>query len=266
MSFKNVSFQALGGTVGNNAVWIAEDAQRLELDLRLESVDLVPLIKRKFPSLGERIDGRINFQGQFTAARQDGARVPSLLSGNGETRVSRGALKDFNLIGLLLSRAGAAGRIGIRFPQALAYLADQRDTPFETLDAHLILQDEYVRTDNLLLLTDDYSVSAAGWASLDGTSKWNGLLVLSSRITQELMRENKSLRYLLDRRGQLNIPFRAEGTLTNLKVRPDTRAIGQIIRRGSAPRTVEPPPLDKRPEKKEQKEWLPDELEHLLGR
>jgi hypothetical protein len=189
-----------------------------------------------------------------------------LLNGDGDTRVWRGALKDFNLIGLLLSRAAAAERIGIRFPQALAYLADQRDTPFETLDAHVVLQDEYLRTDNLLLLTDDYSVSAAGWVSLDAITKWNGLLVLSSRITQELMRENKSLRYLLDRRGQLNIPFRAEGTLTNLKVRPDTRAIGQIIRRGAAPRPLEQPPLDKRPEKKEQKEWLPAELERLLGR
>ena len=76
---------------------------------------------------------------------------------------------------------------------------------------------------------------------IDQITRWNGMLVISLRISQELLRENKSLRYLIDRRGQINLPFRAEGTLANLRVRPDTRIIAQIVRRGSLPKTIEPP-------------------------
>ena len=101
---------------------------------------------------------------------------------------------------------------------------------------------------------------------LDQVTRWNGMLVLSLRISQELLRENKSLRYLIDRSGQINLPFRAEGTLANLRVRPDTRIIAQIVRRGSLPKTIEPPPIDKRPEAQEQKESLPAELEQFLSR
>jgi hypothetical protein len=119
----------------------------------------------------------------------------------------------------------------------------------------------------MLLSTPDYDIQFAGWIAFDRTARWNGLLVLSPRLSQEFLRDNRMIRYLMDRRDRLTIPFRIEGTLPDLRARPDTRAIAQAIRRSSPPRAPEPPPVrEPRPEPSERREPLPEALDQLLHR
>jgi hypothetical protein len=270
VSLKNLSFHALSGTWRNREVWISGAAlsQRLEFYSQVASVDLQGLLAHKFPSLKDRIEGQLNFQGEIHAEAHNGTMTPASLKGSGDTQIRHGTLKDFNLIALLLSRVGssASSAVPIQLSPSLTELAKPKDTPFDTLEAQVKLEPELVRAENLLLSTQSYNIHAAGWIMMDYTTRWNGVLVMSPRISQELLRENKSLRYILDRRGRITLPFRAEGTLANIKVRPDTRAIAQLLRRGSLPNTIEPPPVDKRQEKQEQKEFLPAELEQFLSR
>ena len=269
ISLRNFSFRALNGTWRSRDISITETgkSQRLELYSQLNSVDLKALFTSKLPAFKNRIEGQLNLQGEFSAEAHNGAMKPGSLEGTGETRVAGGTLKDFNLIALMMSRIGSSGSpISLQLSPSLAELAKSKDTPFENLEALVILDQEVLRTENLQLSTADYRIMAAGWMMTDQVTRWNGMLVMSLRITQELLRENKSLRYLLDRSGQINLPFRVEGTLANLRVRPDTRVIAQIIRRGSLPKTIEPPAIDKRPEAQEQKESLPAELEQFLSR
>lgn len=270
ISLRDFSFRALNGTWRSRDVSITgtDKSQRLELYSQLNSVDLQAFLTSKLPAFKERIEGQLNFQGEFSAEGQNGAMKPGSLEGSGETQIRGGTLKDFNLIALMMSRIGSTGGspISLQLSPSLAELARSKDTPFETLEAQIIIEQEVIRTENLQLSTPDYTINAAGWMMIDQITRWNGMLVISSRISHELLRENKSLRYLLDRRGQINLPFRAEGTLANLRVRPDTRIIAQIVRRGSLPKTIEPPAIDKRQGAQEQKESLPAELEQFLSR
>jgi uncharacterized protein involved in outer membrane biogenesis len=270
ISLRDFSFRALNGTWRSRDVSItgADKSQRLELYSQLNSVDLQAFLTSKFPAFKDRLEGQLNFQGEFSAEAHNGAMKSGSLEGSGETQIRGGTLKNFNLIALMTSRIGSStgSPISLQLSPSLVELAKSSDTPFETLQAQITLDQEVIRTENLQLSTADYSINAAGWMMIDQVTRWNGMLVISSRISQELLRENKSLRYLLDRRGQINLPFRAEGTLANLRVRPDTRIIAQIVRRGSLPKTIEPPPIDKRQEAQEQKESLPAELEQFLSR
>jgi hypothetical protein len=269
ISLRDFSFRALNGTWRSRDVSITQagKSQRLELYSQLNSVDLKALLTSKLPAFKDRIEGQLNFQGEFSAGAHNGAMKPGSLEGSGETRVSGGTLKDFNLVALMMSRIGSSGSpISLQLSPSLLELAKSKDTPFENLDALVILDQEVIRTENLQLSTPDYKIAAAGWIMTDQATRWNGMLVMSLRISQELLRENKSLRYLIDRSGQINLPFRADGTLANLRVRPDTRIIAQVVRRGSLPKTIEPPAIDKRQDAQEQKESLPAELEQFLSR
>jgi len=269
ISLREFSFRALNGSWRSRDISITgtDKSQRLELYAQLNSVDLQALLTNKFPSFKDRIEGQLNFQGEFSAEAHNGAMKPGSLEGGGEIRIPGGTLKDFNLIALMMSRIGSSGStISLQLSPSLAELARFKDTPFENLEALVILDQEVIRTENLQLSTADYKIMAAGWMMTDQVTRWNGMLVMSVRISQELLRENKSLRYLLDRSGQINLPFRVEGTPANLRVRPDSRIIAQIVRRGSLPKTIEPPAIDKRPDAQEQKESLPAELEQFLSR
>ena len=271
ISLRDFSFGALNGTWRSRdlSITAAEKSQQLKLYSQFDSVDLQALLTRKFPEFKDRIDGQLNFQGEFNAEAHNGTMKAASLKGSGETQVRRGTLKDFNLIALLMSRIGSSSggsAVSLQLSPSLTELAKSKDTAFESLEAQIILEQEVLRAETLRLSTEEYTINAAGWMMTDQTTRWNGMLVISSRISQELLRENKSLRYLLDRRGQISLPFRAEGTLANLRVRPDTRIIAQIVRRGSLPKSIEPPPIDKRQDAQEQKESLPAELEQFLSR
>ena len=269
ISLKDLSFRASNGTWRSRDVSITETgkSQRLELYSQLKAVDLKTLLATKLPEFKDRIEGQLSFQGKFSAEAHNGAMKPGSLEGSGETRVPGGTLKDFNLVALMMSRIGSSGSpISLQLSPSLAELATSKDTPFENLEALVILEQGVIRTENLQLSTANYKITAAGWIMTDQVTRWNGMLVMSLRISQELLRENKSLRYLADRSGQINLPFRVEGTLGNLRVRPDTRTIAQIVRRGSLPQAIEPPAIDKRQDAQEQKESLPAELEQFLSR
>ncbi|HET8917161.1 MAG TPA: AsmA-like C-terminal region-containing protein, partial [Candidatus Binatia bacterium] len=266
ISFKNLSLQAFDGVLRADGYWPAgvDPAQRFSLKSQSESIQLGSLLKQKFPQLKNRLEGQLNFRGQFDAATQNGATVTKSLQGSGESVIHHGTIRDFNLIAKIIP--GGGGDSGSsRLPANLAALVDRPYTPFDTLKANFRVDGQRIRTDDLLLVTPDYTITGAGWVGFDRTTQWNGLLVFSPRITQELQREYKMIRYLLDRRGRLSISFRAEGRFPNVKVKPENRAVAQVLRRSFPQKADEPAAGDgKSTEKNERKTWLPESLEQLL--
>jgi len=230
-------------------------------------MDVGAFLRQKFPQLKNRVDGQLNFRGQFGVAANNGATVAESLQGSGESVIHQGTIQDFNLLTKIIPGGGdAASSKGTpRLPESLAELVNRRDTPFETLKASFKVEQKRVRTEDLLLVTPDYTITGAGWIGFDRTTQWNGMLVLSPRITQELQREYKLIRHLLDRRGRLSVSFRAEGKFPKVKLRPENRALAQILRRGLSPRVGETAPEGNKSAEKEPREgWLPQALEELL--
>ena len=269
MSFKNLSFQAFDGVVRSDGYWPAatEPPQRFMFRPRTESIDVGSVLKQKFPQLKDRLEGQLNFRAEFDGATRNGAPVTETLQGSGESVIHDGTIKDFNLIAKIIPGGGgdSPSKGPSRLPPSLAALVDRGYTPFDTLKANFKVEGERIRTDDLLLVTPDYTITGAGWIGFDRTTQWNGLLVFSPRITQELQREYKLFRYLLDRRGRLSISFRADGKFPNVQVRPENRAVAQVLRRSFPQKAGEPPESgDKSIDKNERKNWLPESLEQLL--
>jgi uncharacterized protein involved in outer membrane biogenesis len=270
ISFKNLSLQALDGVLRSDGYWPAgaQPPQRFTLKSQIESIGVESLLKQKFPQLRNRLEGQLNFHGQFEAATQNGTAVVETLQGSGESVIHNGSIRDFNLIAKIIPGGGsssASSKGSSRLPASLAALVDRPYTPFDTLKANFKVEGQRIRTDDLVLVTPEYTITGAGWIGFDRTTQWNGLLVFSPRITQELQREYKMIRYLLDRRGRLSISFGAEGKFPNVKVRPENRALAQVFRRSFPQKAGEPPAGGgKSTEKNERKNWLPESLEQLL--
>jgi hypothetical protein len=269
--FDNVFLRALNGTVQSDGVWIADGNQTLRFELApvVESVDIRGLLTRAWPQLKDRFDGQLNFRGRFDGIPQNGGIVQAAVKGSGETIIQHGTIRDFNLIAMVLPRIGVvpASNVAARLPAVFTDLINRQHTPFEVLKATFIVDQQRLRTDNLLLVTPDYTITGAGWVGFDKTTKWNGLFVLSPRLTQELQREYKTIRHLLDRRGRLAVAFRVEGTLPNVKIRPENRALAQALGGRAAQKSSEPEASgEKEPEQRDKRSWLPKSLEELMSR
>jgi hypothetical protein len=245
LAYNNLSLQTLDGTFYSEGSFAGAD-HGFDIASRLQSADVKAVVAHMIPQLKDRLEGRIDFRGQFSAgAKGNGAKRLQSLKGSGDALIDRGAIKNFNILMHLFSRAGGVSsdsNTAASLPVALSEPAKRSDTPFDTLKARFVVEQQRLHAENFLLSTPDYTVSGTGSIGFDRTVKWNGSLTLSPRLTQELQREYTTLRYLVDRRGRLSFSFRINGKLPNVKIRHENRALAQILRLTAAQRAKTPGP------------------------
>jgi len=222
------------------------------------------------PPLTDRFEGQLQGHARFDAATTEGGSIKDALKGTGEASIERGMIKNFNVVSqVLLSGSGAtiSPSSASRLPPGFAGLVGRRDTVFDSLKANFTVDQKRVRTENLVITTPDYTITGAGWIGFDRSTKWNGLLVLSPRLSQEMQRDYRLIRHLLDRRGRLAISFRLEGKIPDVKIRLDNRALAQAMRASSSGRADDKDVDTKQgDEPNDAKRWLPDALERFLNR
>jgi hypothetical protein len=269
LGFKNVWAQTLNGLFRAEGVWSAatDRPQQLQFTAQLDGVELPALIGHLLPPLKDRFGGQLNGHGRFRVTSADDAEAKNSLEGSFETAIQSGVIRDFNLVSQLLLRGSGTAVSAAsmsRLPPSFAGLVNRSDTPFESLKATLTIDQKRIFTDDLVIATPDYTVTGAGWIGFDRLTNWNGSIVLSPRLTQEVQRDYRMIRYLLDRRGRLPIAFRVEGKIPRVAVRLENRALAQALRGGAA--SSSGPDGASAGTANEDKHWLPDALERFLNR
>jgi uncharacterized protein involved in outer membrane biogenesis len=271
MTFRNLSAEVLNGRLRSDGYWAAggEYRERLEFSSQVEGVEMRALLAQLFPALAGRLDGQLRGRARFDATAADGTTVQQALKGTGEASVQQGVIRDFNLVSQVLLRgsgAGVSSEAAAHLPPSLLSLVGRRDTAFDSLKASFTIEDQRIHTEDLVFSTPDYTITGAGWVGFDRSTNWNGLLLLSPRLTQEAQRDYRIIRYLLDRRGRLPISFRLDGKIPNVKIRLENRALAQALRAGTSRGDDKDAEGKPGQEPKETKRWLPDALERFLNR
>ena len=272
-SFRNLSFQALGGTLHANGVWETrpDNSQRLGLEPTIEGMDLKALLSQKFTNFNDQIEGRLYLKARLLGESKNGVALQDSLQGEVIAQIRNGALKNFNLVERVLNRVtglpGVSNLISSRMPTRYNPLFQKRDTPFDNLAATFTVQQGRIYSEDLLLTTPDYTITAEGWVGFDKTMKWNATLAMSSQFTRDLMQEHRNVRYMVDRQGRLAVPFRLEGTLPSVQVKPDLPGLAQTIQRGLLQKGVERAlGEEKNLNKKGKSDWIQKGLEQLFGK
>ncbi|MGH7798290.1 MAG: AsmA-like C-terminal region-containing protein, partial [Candidatus Binatia bacterium] len=268
LRFKNLWARTLNGELRSEGRWAAGagNGRQLELFSQIDAVEMRALLAQLFPPLKDRFEGRLNGRGWFQVTHSDQSGTKEALKGSGEVSVQQGAIKDFNVVSqLLLKGSGApiSAESTARLSTELAALASQPDTPFESLKGDFSIDQKRVFSENLVFTTSDYTISAAGWIGFDRSTQWNGLLVLSPELTQEVQRDYRIIRYLLDRRGRLAISFHVDGKIPDIAVRLENRALAQALRSGKSQKDSASGSQDADANTGD-KNWLPDALERFL--
>lgn len=272
-SFKNLSFQALSGTFRAAGAWESEpeNSVRLVLEPNIEGMELKALLAQRFPAFKDHIEGQLNLRAKLRSESKNGSSLYEGVAGEGATQVRAGSLKDFNVVERVLTKVaglpGISSLISSRIPARYSPLFQRRDTPFDTLAATFTLKEGRIYSDDLLLSTPDYSISAGGWIGFDKTMKWNATLIMSPQFTQDLLQEHRNARYLLDRQGRLAVPFRLEGMLPNIQAKPDLSGLAEVIQKGLLRRGTERALGGEKEQKtKGRKDWIQKGLEQLFGK
>lgn len=266
LTFKNLQAQALQGVLRADGFLPGPGGQTrpLLLSLQIDGAEMRALLAHWFPPLRDRFEGRLFGKARWEAGGADAVSAKEALSGSGAAHIENGTIRNFNLASQLLMKGSDSAALPeplSRMPAGFAALLHRRDTAFDSIRAEFKIEKNRLSSDNLVITTPDYTITGAGWVGTDRSTRWNGMLVLSPRLTQEVQREYRSIRYLLDRRGRLSVGFRIDGKVPDLSIRLENRALAQAL--GFSPATKGSESGDGG---KEGKNWIPDALERYLKR
>jgi hypothetical protein len=85
----------------------------------------------------------------------------------------------------------------------------------------------------------EFVVAGNGWIDFNRRVDSRAVLTFSQRLSADLAQSTREIRYLLNPQGQLEMPFSVSGRMPDVKARPDTSFLGQLVQRNFLQRGAE---------------------------
>ncbi len=272
LTVKDLIAQALGGDFKVNGTWEQVDGRKPNFTFTpdIRGMDLKALLPRVSPEFGDGVEGSLYLEAKLEGSGDNWESVKRTLQGQGHAEIIKGKLKDLNLVKRVLSRVTGLPGIGNMISSSLspryATIFERQDTPFDSLEANFNVKEGRIGTKDLLMATPDYLIEAKGWTGLDSSMRWDATLALSPLLSQELMQKHKNVRYLVDSRGRLGVPFRLAGNLPRVQPKPDIKLLAEIIKRGLLQKSGQVSMGGKKSDNSgTDQHWIRRGIEQLLG-
>lgn len=219
-----------------------ETTPRFAATTTVKGMDLTQILQATSRS-AHNIRGSIDMDLDITGAGKDWNTIQKALKGQGKAEVINGALLDVNLAESVLS--GATG-----ITQAVNFVpADvkdkypsifrSKDTEFKQLKGSAVISDGKARTEDLVISAAEFETQGKGWFAFDQTVDFRALLLLSEKLSQDIMNRTRETKGLANNEGRLVIPFNLSGKLPGAKPQPDIGYIAQAMGKGALQRGLE---------------------------
>lgn len=241
---RNLRVAALHGSVqGEGEYSFGGPAPRFSVAGKARGLDLKELYRSVDPKGSTDIRGGLNAEIKVSGRGKSWAEIKSALQGQGEAEVLQGALLNFNLAeGALSGITGVPGLTSLINPQVRQKYPETfeaKDTEFKELKALLSLADGRMNVKNLRITAADYTVQGSGWVDFDRRVDFRAVLFFSERLSADLGRSAREVRYVFNDQNQFEIPFVLAGTLPKVRPRPDSGYLAKMIQRGAMRRGTE---------------------------
>ncbi|MDH3198033.1 MAG: AsmA family protein [Candidatus Krumholzibacteria bacterium] len=205
---ESYSARALDGTVeGKGTVKPDPVKPSFSIQTKVSRVNVAEYFRYKFPSLPRVLDGRVDLDLTVGGSGKQWEDVRTTLSGDGGGTIAQGVLHNVNVAQAFvdgvktipLVPAGFDQRLRAKYPKLFA----TDNTLFESLVGHVTISEGRVQSSDLVMETTDFTVRGAGWLSFDRRIDLKTTMILSQKLTQDLIAELPAARYLTTPQGRL---------------------------------------------------------------
>lgn len=230
------TLRAFGGTIAAKGLYHG-GAEAPIFELRASASDV--LIGALLASRGSRaaatIEGRLRGDLHVRGAGRDWPSIRDTLRGGGRLAVDDGVLKDVNVgedvLAELTSFGGLSELVSPELRERYPQFFGTGDTRFEELGGSVTIADARLTASDVTLRAPDYGIRAVGWFDLDQRVDFNGTLVLSKELTDDIASDVKEVRNFMNDARRLEIPFRLRGDFPAARPEPDAEPIARALRR-----------------------------------
>ena len=230
MEIEKLDVETLGGRIRGHGAFTNRDGQGFAIEVSpiVEALDVRSLLAQLPLGAAEPVNGRLNLQGRFKSSGKDWQSMVRNLSGRARVTLDKGVLANFNPVRRVLASMNSVegiDSINTAGPAFISLVRDNRAS-FDVVEGTFNIDKGRFRSDDLLLIADEYSIVGRGWADPDGGVDLQATLVLSSEFSRDLSGRYRNVRYLFDT-DSISLPFRLTGNIPDITTRPD---VAQLTR------------------------------------
>ena len=236
-NIKTLQVNALSGALQIDGQYSFKEAvPQFSLASKVQNIDVKELYTVLDAKAERDIRGRMNADMKLAGSGKTWEAIKPTLHGQGDAEVVQGALLNFNIAdNVFTGMTGIPGLTNAVNPSLRAKYPDvftAKDTEFKELKANFDLADSRMNVKNLRMAAAEFVVQGNGWADFDRKVDFRATLSFSQRLSADLSQSAREMKYLLNNQGQLEVPFALTGRMPNVKPKPDTRYLGQLVQRG----------------------------------
>ena len=234
---KSLRVNALSGALQLDGQYsFKQTVPQFSMASKVQNIDVKELYTLLDAKAERDIRGRMNADMKLAGSGNSWETIKPTLHGQGDAEVVQGALLNFNIAdNVLTGITGIPGLTNAINPSLKAKYPETftaKDTEFKELKANFDLADGRMNVKNMRMAAAEFVVQGNGWADFDRKVDFRATLTFSQRLSADLSQSAREMKYLLNNQGQLEVPFALTGKLPNVKPRPDTRYLGQMVQRG----------------------------------
>jgi uncharacterized protein involved in outer membrane biogenesis len=186
-------------------------------------------------SLKDFVSGPVSLSADLGGGIQSFEDFARTAAGAGSVRVTGGRIKGVDLLGTAAGLAGLSSLV-----PAVPGAAAVRETPFSDLSADFRIDGGKIRTDALRIVSEKMGLAGSAAVGFDRTLDFRGTLRLSGELSSRA--RGAAGKFLLDPKGQVEIPLFLSGPLTSPAMSIDAetlaRGAGERILRGVTERVI----------------------------
>jgi hypothetical protein len=243
-NIRSLRVNALNGVIQLQGDYsFKEPTPRFSVASKFQGVDVKELYAALDPKAERDVRGRLNADMNLFGAGKTWEQIKPVLRGRGEAEVVQGALLNFNIaegaLGGVTGIPGLANAFSPALKKKYPETFTAKDTEFKELRATFDLADGRINVKNLRMAAAEFTVLGDGWADFNRRVNFRSTVNFSQRLSADLAQTAREIKYLLNNQGQLEMPLALEGTMPNVKPRPDTKYLAQMMQRGFARKGVE---------------------------
>lgn len=236
-NIKSLRINALSGALQIDGQYsFKESVPQFSMASKVQNIDVKELYTLLDAKAERDIRGRMNADMKLAGSGKSWEAIKPTLHGQGDAEVVQGALLNFNIAdNVLTGITGIPGLTNAINPSLKAKYPETftaKDTEFKELKANFDLADGRMNVKNMRMAAADFVVQGDGWADFDRKLDFRATLSFSQRLSADLSQSAREIKYLLNNQGQLEVPFALTGRMPNVKPKPDTRYLGQLVQRG----------------------------------
>jgi len=213
------------------------------LSSKVRGLDLKELYRSLDPKAPQVLQGNLNANLKVAGSGNAWKEIEPRLRGEGNAEVLDGALLNFNLAeGTISGITGIPGLTSLITPQVREQYPDifqSKDTKFKELKALFSLGDSRLNVKDLRITAADFTIVGKGQVLFNRKTDFRSLMLFSQRLSAELARAAREVKYIYNQQNQLEIPFGLTGTLPNVRPRPDSNFLAKLVQRGAAGKGAE---------------------------